>query len=101
MIFRVFCCAAARAGNRKFAPTPAASAPDPVTFTKSRRLIPPLFFVFFIEKSPWRRFASEVVELKLHDEVVRILRPRRHRRTGRDDPLERGRDLHVLLRHVV
>src|ERR1700694_3375199 len=102
MIFKVFCCAAARAGNRKLAPTPAASAPVPVALTNSRRVIPRLFF--FMGFSLARRFSadfSEVEELQLHDDVVRVLRRRRRRLEVRNDPLERGRDLHVLLSDVV
>ncbi len=40
MIFRVFCCAAARAGKRKLAPSPAAAAPAPVSFANWRRVMP-------------------------------------------------------------
>src|SRR5579864_6546201 len=104
MIFRVFCCAAARSGKRKLAPTPAASAPVPVTFTKSRRVKPRLVFVFFIVSlllglTPM--FGSEIEELHLDDDVVRVLDLRRPRLRRRNDALVGGRDLQVLLRHVV
>src|SRR5262245_57523247 len=55
MIFSVFCCAAARAGKRKLAPTPVARAPAPVIFANSRRVNPRRFFFDMTPSCLWAR----------------------------------------------
>src|SRR5260370_21002083 len=50
-IFKVFCCAAARSGNRNAGPKPAAMPPAPAIFKKSLRDTPVPFFLLLIKAS--------------------------------------------------
>src|SRR5215471_15598272 len=112
-IFNVFCCGAARAGNRKFAPTPAASAPVPVNWANSRRVNPRLRFLDMrhllrempsggrrrrAPPPPWPKL--EVQGLQLNREVVEILGPGRDRLVLRNDALVERGELQVQARNV-
>src|SRR5262249_2387497 len=101
MIFRVFCCAWARAGNRKFAPRPAPTAPAPVTFANCRRVRPRERFVAMMPLLPCRSLSSEGRGLDLNDEAVGGLdRGRRGLPVPEVLLVERG-DLQVLPVDVV
>src|SRR5690349_15761596 len=55
MIFKVFCCAAARSGNKNAGPRPAATVPTPANLIKSLRDTPEPFFLSFINPPQFLR----------------------------------------------